>query len=86
MIDTRLRVADVQRLMSCSRQTAARYMRMMVHTEDPLTVTEEAFREWEQKRTIDPNAPTPIRYGRNKARFRPITEADWRVPRRREAK
>lgn len=86
MIEKRLRVRDIQTIMGCSRQSATRYMRQMVHAENPLTVKEEDFIQWEQRRTIDPTkAPTPCPWT-HKGTNRVVKADDWRVPRRREAK
>lgn len=49
-----LSVADLMARYSCSRQTAIRYMRKMRHQEKPFMVTEQALREWEQSRTVNP--------------------------------
>ena len=48
-------VKDVQARYSCSLPTARKYIRQMIpHMENPLTATETAFKEWEEKRTIFP--------------------------------
>lgn len=83
MIEKRLRVRDIQTILACSRQTAARYMRTMIHAENPLTVKEEDFLEWERGRTID---PTNARTWTHKSKTRIIKPDDWRVPRRKEVK
>ena len=39
----------------CSMATARKYIRQMIpHMEDPVSATMEAFREWEEKRTVYP--------------------------------
>lgn len=85
MIEKRLRPDDVAEIMSCSRQTASRYMRQMIHAENPLTVKESDFLAWEARRTIDPEALTPCPWT-HKGTNRVVKADDWRVPRRREAK
>lgn len=85
MIEKRLRVRDIQTILACSRQTAARYMRTMIHAENPLTVKESDFLAWEARRTVDPEALTPCPRT-HKSRTRIIKPDDWRVPRRREVK
>lgn len=48
-------VKDVCERYGCSLPTARKYIRQMIpHMEDPLTATEIAFREWEEKRTVFP--------------------------------
>ena len=43
--------ADIADRYSCSLQCARNYMRKMEHQENPLRVTESAFRAWELGRT-----------------------------------
>ena len=47
-------VEDIMERYSCSRQTAARYMRSMEHMEKPLMVTQQALAAWEKSRTVRP--------------------------------
>ena len=85
MIEKRLRVRDIQTIMGCSRQSATRYMRQMVHAESPLTVKESDFLAWEARRTVDPEALTPCLMRTHKG-TKVVKVDDWKVPRRREAK
>ena len=45
---------DIANRYGCSVRTARRYMRQMRHTENPLTVTEQAIRDWDLMRTVYP--------------------------------
>ena len=55
MMERLVTVKDVIQRYGCSRPTAAKYIRQMIpHMENPLTATEIAFREWEEKRTVFP--------------------------------
>jgi hypothetical protein len=47
-----LRVKDIMERYGCSENTARTYMRKMVHTEHPLTVTMAALANWESQRTV----------------------------------
>lgn len=48
-------VNDIKERYGCSLPTARRYIRQMIpHMEEPLTATETAFREWEERRTVFP--------------------------------
>ena len=85
MIEKRLCPDDVAEIMSCSRQTAIRYMRRMIHAESPLTVKESDFLAWEARRTVDPEALTPCLMRTHKG-TKVVKVDDWKVPRRREAK
>lgn len=50
-------VADIKQRYGCSLPTARKYIRQMIpHMENPLAATEIAFREWEEKRTVFPDA------------------------------
>ena len=56
MMERLVTVKDITQRYGCSRQTAAKYIRQMIpHMENPLTATEIAFREWEEKRTVFPS-------------------------------
>ncbi len=54
MMVRRLNPREVAAAMSCSVATARARMRQMVHTEAPLTVTEEALERWWADRTREP--------------------------------
>lgn len=48
-------VRDVRERYGCSLPTARKYLRQCIpHMENPLTATEAAFREWEERRTVIP--------------------------------
>ena len=48
-------VKDIRERYGCSAPTAAKYIRQMIpHMENPLTATQQAFREWEENRMIFP--------------------------------
>ena len=51
--------ADIAERYGCSQCTARRYIRQMRHMENPLMVTENDLREWENRRTVD--SPEVIR-------------------------
>ena len=54
-MDRLVTVRDIQDRYGCSLPTARRYIRQMIpHMENPLTATETAFREWEERRTVYP--------------------------------
>jgi len=46
------RVDFIMNRYGCAASTARKYMREMEHTERPLTVTEDAIRDWEETKTI----------------------------------
>ena len=57
-------VKDMQQRYGCSLPTARRYLRQIVpHMENPLTAPEWAFREWEESRTVIPEAVSRRRLG-----------------------
>jgi uncharacterized protein YjcR len=47
-----LKVKDIMERYGCSENTARTYMRKMVHTEHPLTVSAAALAAWESARTV----------------------------------
>ena len=48
-------VKDIAERYGCSLPTARKYIRQMIpHMESPLTATEIAFREWEERRIAFP--------------------------------
>jgi hypothetical protein len=47
-----LTVRDIQERYSCTGPTARKYIRQMVHMENPLTVTQEALTDWENRRQV----------------------------------
>lgn len=48
-------VKDMKERYGCSLPTARKYLRQIIpHMESPLAVTETAFREWEENRTVYP--------------------------------
>lgn len=49
-----LRTKDIMERYSCSANTARKYMREMVHTERPLTVSAAAVAMWDDSRTQAP--------------------------------
>lgn len=70
-------VRAIQERYGCSRPTAAKYIRQMIpHMENPLTATEIAFREWEEKRTVYP-ADRKQRQGLRKQTGRIIVPRKW---------
>lgn len=53
-----LSVKDIADRYQCKPGTARKYMRNMVHLENPLMVTERAVADWERKRTFPPENET----------------------------
>lgn len=53
-----LSVKDIADRYQCKPGTARKYMRNMVHLENPLMVTERAVMDWERKRTFPPEDET----------------------------
>lgn len=53
MLVRRLTPREVAAHMRCSVATARDRMRQMTHTENPLTVTEEAIERWYAERTVE---------------------------------
>ena len=52
-------VKDIRQRYGCSQPTAVKYLRQIIpHMEHPLTATETAFREWEERRTVYPAETT----------------------------
>ena len=49
-----LSVKDIQSRYQCSPATARKYMRQMVHMEQPMMVSEKAVAEWESGRLYFP--------------------------------
>jgi len=47
-------VRDIQERYQCNPATARKYIRQMVHIEQPLMVSERAIREWEQRKMVMP--------------------------------
>lgn len=76
-------VRDIRARYGCSTPTARKYLRQIIpHMEKPLTATESAFREWEERRTVIP--VTVSRKRRNEILYK---QGRTIVPRkRREAK
>lgn len=72
-------VPDIMARYHCSAPTARKYMRQMIHMEDPLAVTESALLAWEHERTVHPedNRTKPKR----RVKLVPVT--DYHIPRRR---
>ena len=54
MLQHHLTVKEVAEHMGCSATTARVRMRQMVHTESPLTVTEDELNRWWKERTCAP--------------------------------
>ena len=54
MLTSRLSPKQVAAEMNCSVATARARMRQMIHTENPLTVTEEEVARWWEERTRGP--------------------------------
>ena len=54
MLSQIFKPADIAQRYGVSVRTARRYMREMRHTENPLTVTDEAIRDWDMFRTVLP--------------------------------
>ena len=54
MLQHHLTVKEVAEHMGCSATTARIRMRQMVHTESPLTVTENELNRWWNERTFAP--------------------------------
>lgn len=53
-MDRLLFTADIIARYRCSRPTAIKRIRQMIHMERPLAVTEWAVRAWEDERTVNP--------------------------------
>lgn len=53
-MDHLLFVGDIMARYRCSRPTAIKRMRQMIHMERPLAVTEWAVKAWEDERTVNP--------------------------------
>ena len=79
-MDNLLFVPDIMARYHCSAPTARKYMRQMIHMENPLAVTESALLAWERERTVCPedNRTKPKR---RPAKLIPVT--DYHIPRRR---
>ena len=78
-------VKDVRERYQCSRPTARKYLRQCnPHLEKPLAAPEWAFREWENKRTVqeDPKT-TNITYKTLKQTVERFKNGHVYVPRRR---
>lgn len=58
MLQHHLTVREVAENMGCSAATARARMRQMVHTESPLTVTEDELERWWMERTYGPAQKT----------------------------
>ena len=56
---------DVAEILQVGKRSAYTYMGQMVHMDSPLRVTEEALREWINKRSVDPEAQISKRTKRN---------------------
>lgn len=65
MMERLLRPADIAVRYDCTIQTARKYIRQMEHMENPLTVSEKALREWENRRLSLP--PEEIKVPRRRA-------------------
>ena len=79
-----LRAADIMTRYQCSAPTARAYMRKMIHTENPLTVTEGALMAWERERTHGPGETGKEKNAVKRRRMpRMIPAGDYRIPRRR---
>lgn len=76
-----LRPEDIAQRYGVTTKTARSYMRRMRHQEHPLTVTEAAVLAWDAKRTVDPDAPAPVKHKKTKAASAP---AVTRIPRYKE--
>ena len=76
-----LNPADVASHYKVSEKTARKYMRRMRHQENPLRVTEAAVLAWDAKRTVDPDAPAPVKHKKTKAASAPVVT---RIPRYKE--
>lgn len=53
-----LSVKDICDRYQCKPVTARKFMRDMVHMEQPLMVTERAVKDWEQRKTLPPESVT----------------------------
>ena len=49
-----LKVSDISERYGCTAKTARKYLRQMVHYENPLTAPAWALKEWEQSRESSP--------------------------------
>lgn len=80
-----LRPKDIAERYNVCENTAIKYMRKMIHMENPLSVTEEALAQWERERTVGPQTTDEMAKARKKITRRATRTDpfDWHVPRTR---